>query len=296
MHEPLGARPPAFLLKPIYLAKPWGGRRLETELRRDDVPRGTVGESWEAVDLPEVESVVDGGPLAGATLREAYGRAFPLLLKVIDARENLSVQVHPDGRDGAPAKEEAWVALGAGALVAWGPVGTPLPGPGAWLARLERKALRPPGRDEAAAPTLVHVPPGTVHAILGGSLLFEVQTPVDVTWRLDDYGRAGLDGRPRPLHLDEAREVLRRGPEPLGRVEDGGRRLVGKRFWLRAAPPGRVTGDLGCAAFLPRGGTAAWSGPQGAGRLDVPPGRTVVLAGGLASLESPGWTLLAGVP
>ena len=247
-----------------------------------------MGESWEASDLDTARSLVDGGPLDGAPLRAAYGRPFPLLLKVIDAREDLSVQVHPDGRDGPPAKEEAWAALAAGGAVAAGHVREPLPTSGAWLARMERRILA------ADPPTLVHVPPGTVHAILAGSLLFEVQTPVDVTWRLDDYGRPGLDGQPRPLHLREAAAVLARGPEAGGRVENGGRRIQGKRLWLEARPPGRASGDLACAAFLLAGGKATWSEGGASRNLDVPPGRTVILSGPGVGIESRGWMLFSG--
>jgi mannose-6-phosphate isomerase len=254
-----------------------------------------VGESWEVADTDEVATRVAEGPLAGRTLREVLGAPFPLLVKVIDAREDLSVQVHPDGRDGPAAKEEAWVALADGGTVAVG-LGPRADTGAPWLERLERRALTGAGAG-ARPPTLVHVPAGTVHAILAGSLVWEVQTPVDVTWRLDDYGRAGLDGRPRALHAREAAPVLARGPEPGGRVDPAGRALVGTRFRVDLHPPGTTSRGTACVAFLPAGGTVA--GDAAADEVAVPAGRSVVLTERARALRSRGWVFTAaarGVP
>lgn len=286
----MSAQPIAFCTRPLYVAKPWGGRRLETVLGRADLPAGPVGECWEIADLPEAASRVEGGPLDGATLREALGAAFPLLVKVIDAREDLSVQVHPDGISGPPAKEEAWVALAGGGAVAAG-VARSVQASAPWLARLERRDLRGPGAGAASPPTLVHVPAGTVHAILAGSLVWEVQTPVDITWRLDDYGRQGLDGKPRALHLSEAATVLARGPESFPRVDPGGRTLVGRRLRVDLHPPGVARVAKACCAFLPAGGTVR--GAQPAGDVLVPAGRSVVLTPAARTLHSTGWVFTA---
>lgn len=285
--------PAALLVRPHYVPKPWGGRRLESDLGRRDLPAGPVGESWEISDTPEVASSVEGGPFDGAPLRATLGAPFPLLVKVIDAREDLSVQVHPDGIDGPPAKEEAWVALADGGRVAVGLSRGAAPG-GAWLERLERRGLHGPGARGSPAPTLVHVPAGTVHAILAGSLVWEVQTPVDVTWRLDDYGRRGLDGRPRALHLAEAASVLARGPERGGRVERDGRRLVGLRLTIDLHPPGTAPAAGACAAFLPLGGRVRGRDP--AHDVEVPAGRSAVLTASAHTLHSPGWILTASRP
>ena len=293
----MSERPIAFLTRPVYVPKPWGGRRLATELARRGLPEGPIGEAWEASDLDEAPTRVDGGALDGARLSEALGRAFPLLAKVIDAREDLSVQVHPDGRDGPAAKEEAWVALGDGGAVAVG-LNADASGPGAaprpWLDRLERARLTGASNAPSRPPTLVHVPAGTVHAILAGSLVWEVQTPVDVTWRLDDYGRMGLDGRPRALHRSEAAGVLARGPEAPSGVEPGGLKLRGRRFGMTLLPPGTHQGLKACLAFLPAGGR--FSGAGAASGFDVPAARTVVLTPRATAVTSPGWVFLAQAP
>ena len=278
------------LLRPHYVAKPWGGRRLATVLRRTDLPEGPVGESWEAGTLDEWEAVVEGGPHDRARLRDVWGGDFPLLIKVIDAHEHLSVQVHPDGRDGVGAKEEAWVALADEGAVAVGTISDdPLPAPGAWLERLERRALVAAAGDRA--PSVIHVPPGTVHAILADALVWEVQTPVQVTWRLDDHGRVGLDGAPRALHLETARAVLARGSEPLGRLSEDGRRLAGRRLAVEARPPGHWPAAGGhLVLFASCGVDLDLPGEE---RFAVPPGRTVVLPPDVRSARSDGWMFAA---
>lgn len=281
----LGATTP-LLLRPYYVAKPWGGRRLESVLGRSDLPAGPIGESWEVGTIDEWDAVVDGGEHDGRSLRGVWGGPFPLLVKVIDAKEHLSVQVHPDGRDGVAAKEEAWVALSDEGEVAVGTLsGEPLPEPGAWLDRLERRALAAARGD--VAPSVIHVPPGTVHAILADALVWEVQTPVQVTWRLDDHGRVGLDGQPRDLHLETARTLLARGSEPLGRLTADGRCLEGRRLALAAHPPGRwEAAGRHLVLFAPAGAELDLDG--GAPFL-VPPGRTVILPPDLRAVRSDGW-------
>ncbi len=288
MSEP---RPP-LLLKPHYVSKPWGGRRLESELGRRDLPEGPVGESWDVADTDEVQSVVEFGIHTGKTLREVFGERFPLLIKVLDAQENLSVQVHPGEADAAPAKEEAWVALADGGRVAAGIRDGERVDGDDWLDTLEIRELLA-GQGELA-PSLVHVPPGTVHAVLSGSLLWEVQNPVDVTWRLDDYGREGLDGNPRTLHRDEARDVLARGPDLCGRYSVDKRGLVGRRISIRLLPPGRTEAPSGLAAYFTDTGLLHW-GPNSLA-FEVPAGRTVVLPSEIESVESRGWVFLADVP
>ena len=277
------AQRPPLLLRPQYVVKPWGGRRMETELGREDLPDGPVGESWEATDLPGAVSIIEGGPHHGLPLPDVLGATFPLLLKILDAREDLSVQVHPDGVDGGAFKDEAWVALADGGHVATGRQDGDAPA--RWLDVLERRALHAGSGDGAVRPSMVHVPPGTVHAILAGSLVFEVQNPVDITWRLDDYGRPGVDGQPRQLHLEEASAVLARGPRPAGALKDDGRTLDSDSFTLSLLPPGRSRGVGALAAFFLAEGDVHWR--EGAFR--VPRARTVVLPPGGVRLESDGW-------
>ncbi len=283
--------PFAFLVKPRYFPKPWGGRRLESVLGRRDLPDGPVGESWEVVDADGVHSIIEGGPYDGHELRGVLGASFPLVVKVLDAREDLSVQVHPDGQGGGPpAKEEAWVALLSDGCVAAG-IDPKVPVSKPWIERLLRTELRAAGEEVGAPPTLLHVPPGTVHALLAGCFVWEVQTPVDVTWRLDDYGRKGLDGKPRALHLAEAAGVLARGPAARGYADATGRHLVGKHFRVDLQPPGTARRNSARIAFLPSGGEVR--GGAGRGKFEVPPGRSVVLTEEATSLRSAGWILTA---
>lgn len=281
---------PPLLLVPRYEARPWGGRRLETHLGRHDLPPGPVGESWEAGDLDGWCSVVDGGPFDGHPLSAVLGRPFPLLLKVLDAREDLSVQVHPDGADGGPLKEEAWVALGAGgaALLGRGPF-DPLPSGAGWLAVLARQVLAGPA--PGRAPSLVHVPPGTVHALLAGSLVYEVQNPADVTWRLYDHDRRDAAGRPRALHGAEAAALLARRPRaPLRPAPEDGA-LVTPRFRLRLLAPGRRRLTDMLALFCLG---AARVAPAGQAPFAVPAGRTVVLPPLPVEVESDEWAIATG--
>ncbi len=293
----MGAVLPPLLLRPHYVRKPWGGRRLAEDLGRRDLPDGPVGESWEVYDLPRDDgtrtgSVVDGGPHDGQTLHDVLGHDVPLLLKVIDAREDLSVQLHPGGEAG---KEEAWIALGAGARVAVARAGTVLApagaaamADGAWLDALDCIDLDGGCARTPRAPAITHIPPGTVHAILGGSLLFEVQNPSDVTWRIDDHGRVGLDGAPRTLHRDEAAPLLAEPtPAPAG-VVDG--RLDGERFVIELLAPGEAAAPVADAVFFADGGAVH----HGEGEtLAVPRGRTVWLPSPVRALASDGWMVAA---
>lgn len=288
---------PPLLLRPHYVDKPWGGRRMATDLARPDFPPGRIGESWEAFDFGgDVAncSHIDGGRFDGQPLRDVLGHPIPLLLKVIDAREHLSIQLHPDEASGGEVKEEAWVALADGGEVAIAAPGSDLcaglPTAGAWLERLERVPLYAGSRSGSRPPTVVHVPPGTVHAILAGSLLFEVQNPADVTWRLDDHGRVDQAGESRTLHLEPAGDVLARGTPPVAPLENGGRRLVTGHFVLDLHPPGAVDAPKAQAVFFTAGGRVL-HGEDGA--FSVPAGRTVWIPPTTTGLRSDGWMIAA---
>ena len=212
------------LMDPIYKDYVWGGNRILQVFRRPVVP-GVFAESWEVSDRIEGSSTVANGPFKGTTLRdllhrcsaEIIGRpdaAFPLLVKLIDARNRLSVQVHPDdesaARFGGQAKTEAWHILDAP------PGGRVYAGlqPGATEASF-RAALR----DKHVLDCLqevpvrpgdtVFIPGGRVHAIDEGLLILEVQQNSDTTYRVYDWDYVGKDGKPRPLHTEEAMRVIR---------------------------------------------------------------------------------------
>jgi len=203
-------------------------------------------ERWLVSDMPGAESLVSGGALAGTSLRAlmetragellgpvppAEGGRFPLLFKLIEARERLSVQVHPDGPAalrlgrGARPKAEGWHLLGAapGAELVLGLA------PGVDRTELEaalrRGALEPLlGRSPARAGDFVYLPAGLLHALGGGISLLELQQASDTTYRVHDWNRPGLDGRPRALHLEEALEAIDfglRGPAPFAAPTSG---------------------------------------------------------------------------
>ena len=216
--------------EPRYRDYVWGGRNLARLLGRD-LPSGIVAESWEVSAHPTAPTVADRGPLRGRALVELaaeHGAAlvgrnaeracgpgrFPLLVKLLDAAEPLSVQVHPGdahafARHGELGKTEMWHVLHAdpGAEIVCGLT------PGTDEAGL-RRALAADKLDvclnrlQVQAGDSVLVPAGTVHAILGGSVILEVQQSSDVTYRLHDWGRLGPDGRPRQLHVESALEAI----------------------------------------------------------------------------------------
>ena len=241
-------------LKPIYKEKVWGGRTLEHKLGRElpGASDAQIGESWELVDLASTSasggggdaafSTIENGPLAGKTLHEVLAEdvhareilrdlplsesgGFPILLKYLDANDNLSVQVHPseafaaEHRD-AKIKSEAWyiVAVEPGAKIYKGiTAGTT---PDDLRAALEKNT------DDAVVPLLEsfevtpgechYLPSGTCHALGGGILVAEVQTPSDTTFRVYDWGREG-----RELHVDAAIECSTFGPADSSQFEPG---------------------------------------------------------------------------
>jgi mannose-6-phosphate isomerase len=229
-----------FKFRPRCLEKIWGGRKLQTVLGKPLPPDKLFGESWELYDFPPglveessawASSEIANGPLAGRTLHsiiEEFGRSlhgdvpllpphgqFPILIKFLDARENLSVQVHPDlaytqNHPGAHLKTEAWYVLEND--------------PGAWLykglvpgvTREQFEQAIQNGTVEALIKAIpvkpgqcFFLPGGTVHALGAGILVAEVQTPSDTTFRVFDFNRIEpATGKPRKLHVREALDCI----------------------------------------------------------------------------------------
>jgi mannose-6-phosphate isomerase len=205
---------------PVYQTVVWGGRRMEAF--RSGLPEGPIGESWDLADHARGMSVVADGPLAGTTLHDLtrrFGQAlvgpaytggdFPLMVKLIDANDRLSVQVHPDDRlarelrVGERGKTECWFLLNDGGELF---VGT-RPG----VTKESFAAARAAGtlaetlnRFVTTAGDFFFIPARTVHALGAGCLIYEIQQTCDTTFRVDDWGRVGLDGKPRPLHIAES--------------------------------------------------------------------------------------------
>jgi mannose-6-phosphate isomerase len=207
----------------------WGGRNLERLFRRAlPPPPAKVAESWEISAHRAGESIVANGPHKGtglAALTAQLGSAlvgrrhdpalpFPLLVKLLDATDRLSLQVHPPDdyarrhEPGEQGKSEMWLALHAepGAAIIRGVR------PGVTVESFRAAALA--GQLEPLlnviplrAGDFVCVPSGTLHAILGGLVIAEIQQSSNVTYRVYDWGRLGANGQPRPLHLEKALQV-----------------------------------------------------------------------------------------
>lgn len=220
-------------MRPVFFSKIWGGRRLSLLEGKGAEQVPSCGESWEVADLPEGSTRVASGPLEGASLSQLvreHGAAlvgaadpddgFPLLVKMIDAGDDLSVQVHP-GPDtasrfpGARSKDECWLILDVepGSRLLHGFV--PGVDPASFRQAVDEGRAHEQLRSVVVEPgDVVRVPPGTFHAIGAGVMLLEVQEPSDTTFRVWDFGRLGDDGKPRALHVEQALEVARYGEQP----------------------------------------------------------------------------------
>jgi mannose-6-phosphate isomerase len=213
-----------FTFQPIYKERIWGGRRLEALYGRALPSSAPIGESWEISDRPGDESVVANGPLAGRSLRwlmthhrdallgsaapAADGR-FPLLCKILDAREKLSLQVHPPAHKasalGGEPKTEMWYIAEADAAADL------FVGLRHGVTRDRFEATVQTGevaecfhRIPVRAGDAMFLPSGRVHAIGAGLVIFEIQQNSDTTYRVFDWNRRGLDGKPRELHLEQS--------------------------------------------------------------------------------------------
>ena len=213
---------------PVYQERIWGGT-LMNELLSRETPAGVkTGEAWEISDRPGAESIVSEGELAGTPLSELvrhYGRSligskaldtsrFPLLIKLIDAGERLSLQVHPDEQacrrfaDGSEPKTEMWYVIAArkGARI---------------MAGLSSKATKLQFMELVNSPEIeqllqchrsvpgdaYYITAGVLHAIGGGNLLLEIQQNSDTTYRLSDWGRVDAQGKSRELHLEKGMQA-----------------------------------------------------------------------------------------
>lgn len=264
------------LFTPLYQNRVWGGRRLETLFgRRLPAAALPCGESWEICDRSEAQSLLRE-PVAGcASLHDLWTRQrqdvfgtsmlnhpaprYPLLMKILDAREDLSIQVHPPAEAaaelGGEPKTEMWYVAHAE--------------PGAKLyaglkAGVGRAAFES-ALAEGQVAELLHVlepgpgdvlflPSGRIHAIGAGLVIFEIQQNSDTTYRVFDWNRPGLDGRPRALHVRESlRSICFDDAEPaLARPDGDGRIVACEHFEVRTGVPvaGRAAGGPGEALVL----------------------------------------------
>ncbi|MBN9517913.1 class I mannose-6-phosphate isomerase, partial [bacterium] len=276
---------PPLRFEPIFKENLWGGRRLPGFLRRPAPFDGPVGEAWVLSDVDGSPSRVADGPHAGATLRDllvadpvaVLGSAkpvngrFPLLLKFIDARQELSVQVHPDDSraaaavPGAVGKTEAWYVVEANPATSRIYAGF-RPGVTAADFRTALAAKTTPKTLHSYTPNpgdCVFLEAGTVHAIGADILMFEVQQTCDITYRLYDWDRVDAKTKkPRELHVEHglACADFARGPcPPVTPARHGPReRLVGCPYFTfdrhLGDDPFRVGTPGACQAVVCVGG------------------------------------------
>lgn len=217
--------------EPFLRTMVWGGERIAPYKQiKTDIPK--IGESWEISGYGEHLTTVANGPLKGKTLTEAVrewksdlvgkkvyaenGDEFPLLIKFIDAAGDLSIQVHPNDEmavkhhgKGFRGKTEMWYVIDAapGACLYSG-IKTQV-SPEEYAAKVADGSITDIlARYEVKEGDVFFLPAGRIHAICSGCLIAEIQQTSDLTYRIWDYGRLGLDGKPRQLHTDLAKEAI----------------------------------------------------------------------------------------
>ena len=219
-----------FKFEPIFKTIVWGGEKI-APYKGVETTQEHIGESWELSGVKGNESVVANGALEGRTIAELVkeykgrlvgehvyadtGDEFPLLIKFIDALSDLSIQVHPDDalaavrHNGSKGKTEMWYVVAAD--------------PGAHLLAGMTEEITPEeygkrvadgtitevlARHDVHPGDVFFLPAGRIHAICGGCFIAEIQQTSDITYRIYDYGRLGLDGKPRQLHTELAKDAI----------------------------------------------------------------------------------------
>lgn len=226
--------------QPIYQEKIWGGGRISKKYHRKNVPEGKIGESWDLSAIEGNESIVKNGFLEGNSLNELveiymadlvgekvfeqFGPEFPLLIKLIEAKDLLSLQVHPNDetafdRHLSYGKTEMWYVIENE--------------PGAQLISGFRrktseeefkKALETDtftellNYQEAVEGDVFFIPAGQIHALGSNLLIAEIQQSSDITYRISDWGRTGDSGTPRELHIDLALDVIDYSADSTGKI------------------------------------------------------------------------------
>ena len=215
---------------PILKSMIWGGDKLR-QYKAIDTDQKNIGESWELSGVPENESVVSNGEFAGRTITElikeygpellgrhvyeTYGENFPLLIKFIDARDDLSIQVHPDDAmaqsvHGQPfGKTEMWYVVSADKDAHLMSGLSAEITPEEYVSRVEKNTITDVLCDyNVASGDVFFLPAGRIHSIGRGCFIAEIQQTSDLTYRIYDFGRLGLDGKPRELHTELAKNAI----------------------------------------------------------------------------------------
>jgi len=247
------------IFRPIFMERIWGGRQLESKFGKSLPPKAQIGESWEIVDRPEAQSVVAWGPLEDKTLHELWTEhrepifgnvpdapRFPLLIKLLDAHEKLSLQVHPPEMvasivRGEP-KTEFWYVAAAdtGAELFLG-----------FREPITRDRFEKALRNGTAADHIhkirvkpgdtAFLPAGRFHGLGAGNLLIEIQQNSDTTYRVFDWNRVDDKGKPRQLHIEQALQCIDFNDVAPKLVEPQGELLIRHKLfevqkWNLAAP------------------------------------------------------------
>ena len=269
------------IFEPLFMERVWGGRRLETLFGKRLPSAALIGESWEIVDRPEAQSVIHEGPLRGDTLHTLWRKRrvpifgklpdaprFPILAKLLDAQENLSLQVHPPEKIakklGGESKSELWYVADAA------PKSRIYAGLRKGATRTAFQKAIDHGKVEERLHSIdvssgdaIFLPSGRLHALGGGNLLVEIQENSDTTYRVFDWNRT-TKGRPRrEMHVTQAMQCIDFDDVEPALVQPAGESLVRNELfeidkWSVAAEreiaePGRfaivvcLTGELACA-------------------------------------------------
>ncbi len=300
-------------LIPVLKEVVWGGGWLASALGREARPDAKLGESWEAYS----GSVIADGPYAGKTLGDLYATSreeifgaatarferFPLLVKFIDAHQNLSIQVHPDDAlafrlEGYPyGKTEFWYVLEAepGARIIYGLSGSGLTKAELQTALQSQTILDYCSHVPVTAGDVVEIPAGTVHALTEGVVVYELQQDCDITYRLYDWGRTD-----REIHLEKGLEAIDPArhslqvSHPIVEVVEGlGSAALASSPYYRAtlyeigAKTSLPTSDATFALVTVLAGEGA-IGSEDGGSLEVKTGDTLFLPAGASVTVSPG--------
>lgn len=215
---------------PILKSMIWGGEKMR-QYKAIDTDQKNIGESWELSGVPGNESVISNGKFAGRTITElikeygpellgrhvyeTYGENFPLLIKFIDARDDLSIQVHPDDAmaqsvHGQPfGKTEMWYVVSADKDAHLMSGLSAEITPEEYVSRVENNTITDVLSDyKVQSGDVFFLPAGRIHSIGKGCFIAEIQQTSDLTYRIYDFGRLGLDGKPRELHTELAKDAI----------------------------------------------------------------------------------------
>lgn len=216
--------------RPILKSVVWGGEKI-APFKEITTDQHNIGESWELSGVKGNESIVANGEYAGRTITELVhefkgrligqknyektGDQFPLLIKFIDAKQDLSIQVHPDDElaaarhNGSKGKTEMWYVVAADKDAHLMSGLTQKITPDEYEQRVNNHTITDVLHDYKVAPgDVFFLPAGRIHSIGSGSFIAEIQQTSDITYRIYDFGRLGLDGKPRELHTELAKAAI----------------------------------------------------------------------------------------